>query len=109
MFYARLNNKGWLNRPESLEILLCPPAPLTLLPLPYTNMTSSYGSSCANNGEGALNTPVPLPYTIAERSLLRAPGALALPILCAPVLGEYSLRATNQTPSAENIPRGRPI
>eukprot|EP00976_Prorocentrum_cordatum_P009760 195024-Prorocentrum_minimum.AAC.1 len=46
-------------------------------------MTSFYGSSCANNGKDALNTP-----DAADR--------------------EYSPRATNRTPPTENIPHGRP-
>eukprot|EP00959_Pyramimonas_sp_CCMP1952_P111549 2333056-Pyramimonas_sp.AAC.1 len=70
--------------------------PLRLGSNPWNNITSFYGSSCANNGKGGLNTPEfqPLEYIHPCCALLRgcwrglgaseAMGELPLPLHTAP-------------------------
>eukprot|EP00959_Pyramimonas_sp_CCMP1952_P373308 7817795-Pyramimonas_sp.AAC.1 len=38
----------------------------------HNNITSFYGSSCANNGKGALNTPETLPTTLRYNIVLNS-------------------------------------
>eukprot|EP00959_Pyramimonas_sp_CCMP1952_P461123 9481074-Pyramimonas_sp.AAC.2 len=54
--------------------------------IPGVSITSLYGSSCANNGKGALNTPEILPIIPGIQYLWRAHAASLWPDTMSPTL-----------------------